>query len=377
MNFKCRHIVLVLALGAVSVSGAANANGLPDLFDYIKVSPTAIAKKKKKYEWVNAYAFSLASLMTYIPTHKNYNRVSTGQERFKAIGLKYCRENQKTEFSGAVPKGVLGAEDSAPIDTQYYLLYNDKAVVLVFRGSEGDWAAPQGSKQQVKFDRDWINTDANVRFMRPWGRKMGKVHSGFYWAYASVKRAHSLIPRIKKCMRHKDPHNPGKGNRSRKRALFLAGHSLGGTVAQVAAIDIEHYEKIPVAGIYSYGSPRAFSLTLKNKFQKKFGSHAHRWVNNNDLVTGLPPAGWFHHAGRYHHIKSKKKVKLDRGVHFPRTPSPGDHSMVRYVERIWGHTPIKYRRKVFGSARFELTPTKLIQRAFRGLVVTANGDISF
>ncbi|MGC6419251.1 MAG: hypothetical protein ACON3Z_19165 [Bradymonadia bacterium] len=87
MNFKCRHIVLFLALGAVSVSGAANANGLPDLFDYIKVSRKASAKKKKNYEWVNAYAFSLASLMTYIPTHKKNNRVSTGQERFKAIGL--------------------------------------------------------------------------------------------------------------------------------------------------------------------------------------------------------------------------------------------------------------------------------------------------
>ena len=61
-------------------------------------------------------------------------------------------------------------------------------------------------------------------------------------------------------------------------------------MAQVAAIDIEHYEKIPVAGIYSYGSPRAFSHKLKKKFQKQFGSHAHRWVNNNDLVTGVPPA---------------------------------------------------------------------------------------
>lgn len=73
----------------------------------------------------------------------------------------------------------------------------------------------------------------------------------------------------------------------------------------------------------------------------QFGPTAHRWVNNNDLVTGVPPAGLFHHAGRYHHIKSKKKVELDRGMHFPRTPSAGDHSMVRYVERIWGHTPIK------------------------------------
>ncbi|MGC6419250.1 MAG: lipase family protein [Bradymonadia bacterium] len=137
----------------------------------------------------------------------------------------------------------MGAEDSAPVDTQYYLLYNDEAVVLVFRGSEGELLSPKGSKQNVKFVRDWINTDANVKFMRRWGRKMGKVHSGFYWAYAAVKRAHSLIPRIKKCMRHKDPHNPGKGNRGRKRALFLAGHSLGGAVAQVAAFDISRYEK--------------------------------------------------------------------------------------------------------------------------------------
>ena len=82
--------------------------GCADLFDYIKVTPKAIAKAKKKYEWVNAYAFSLASLMTYIPTHKKNNRVSTGQERFKAIGLKYCRENQKTEFSGCSPEGRLG-----------------------------------------------------------------------------------------------------------------------------------------------------------------------------------------------------------------------------------------------------------------------------
>ena len=130
--------------------------------------------------------------------------------------------------------------------------------------------------------------------------------------------------------------------------LFMAGHSLGGAVATLAAS-----LRKPRA-LYTFGSPRvgdtAFGATLA-------GVNAFRVVNNRDLVTTVPPPSPFHHVGKLHYIShdgdmliapddetvARDRLKrdwaslasLDWTKLFSNAPEPfADHAPVNYVAHL-------------------------------------------
>lgn len=49
-------------------------------------------------------------------------------------------------------------------------------------------------------------------------------------------------------------HKEGAGGKKRK--LYLAGHSLGGALATVAAAHLLFSENMQISGMYTIGSPR-------------------------------------------------------------------------------------------------------------------------
>ena len=108
--------------------------------------------------------------------------------------------------------------------TQGFVAYGDRFAALAFRGTEADRIGD-------------IKADAKaVQATCPTG---GRVHSGFQEQYNDVaSRVEQLLDRDEvKC-----------------KPLFIAGHSLGGAVATIAArrLTSEHC----VAACYTYGSPR-------------------------------------------------------------------------------------------------------------------------
>ena len=76
--------------------------------------------------------------------------------RFEEVGLKFCGQNQSYSYRGRIPPEArkyaidpvsgkrlkLKKTKSARADTQYYLVYNDNAVIMAFRGSDTyrDWS---------------------------------------------------------------------------------------------------------------------------------------------------------------------------------------------------------------------------------------------
>jgi triacylglycerol lipase len=120
------------------------------------------------------------------------------------------------------------------------------------------------------------------------------VHSGFRDAYHDVRAAvHDECATL------------------RDRELFLVGHSLGGAIADLAAIDLEEHNISP-RRIYTYGAPRALGWRAARKSRNMFTGRKFRVVNGNDIVPRVPMCLRFQHTGTLAYI--------------PRSLSPGSES---------------------------------------------------
>ena len=117
-------------------------------------------------------------------------------------------------------------------DTQGFAGYlpSIKAIVLAFRGTEGETD---------------VSTDANYNKVSladfPQCTKC-KIHGGFDSAYRSV-RPH-ILSVIQNLL------NLHKGAK-----IYTTGHSLGGALAILAAIDLDQVG-YDIGGVYTYGQPR-------------------------------------------------------------------------------------------------------------------------
>lgn len=105
----------------------------------------------------------------------------------------------------------------------------------------------------------------------------GKIHSGFWKAYNSVK------PEIKKII---NLHNKIKSN-YKSNNIYITGHSLGASMATLTIIDFKINENITFSGMYNFGSPRVgdkdFSIFFNDNIQNYY-----RITHRKDPVIHLP-----------------------------------------------------------------------------------------
>ena len=140
--------------------------------------------------------------------------------------------------------------------------YNDKYLILAFRGTEKD------SLKDIKSDcRASLRTCSTG----------GEVHSGFQEAYEKV---HNPICNILESYNERE---------NKKPLLFITGHSLGGALATIATKRIALYYQNGVAACYTFGSPRVVSP----KWLSTVKTPIYRIVNAADCVTMLPPSWGF------------------------------------------------------------------------------------
>jgi triacylglycerol lipase len=100
------------------------------------------------------------------------------------------------------------------------------------------------------------------------------------------------------------------------RPLFITGHSLGGAMATIAAAIMMHENKA-VAGVYTFGQPRAMRPLTSMKFNAQYKGIFFRFHNNNDIVTRVPAAvGGFRHVGTYLYISEERIIIENAGFWF-------------------------------------------------------------
>lgn len=193
---------------------------------------------------------------------------------------------------------------------QCHIVWNTKAFVLAFRGTEPSEFSD-------------ITADLNA-FPDRANNGHGWVHNGFQTEVDKVWK--DILPLL---------------DNANGKQFFITGHSLGGAMATIATSRLADR----VDALYTYGSPRAGTKS----FVKSFAHVPHyRHVNNNDIVPKVPFAfmGYRHHSrpryiNYYGHIRPStywQRVKdqwrgrvraWQKGVPFD---GAIDHSMKYYVQ---------------------------------------------
>ena len=216
-----------------------------------------------------------------------------------------------------IAAGKLGFTDGKFFNcggSQAYWFQNEWDSVVVFRGTEVD---------------DWNDIKADANALTALAETVGKVHRGF------KSEVDEIWPHIEKALE------------VNTKTLWFCGHSLGGAMAKICADRcMLSYIKTEPHELYTYGSPRVGCKKYVNHVQIPH----YRWVNNNDIVTRVPPIflGYRHsgtemymdHMGRLTKINGWKRTS-DRlkgffsGLRRFKIDHLSDHSSPGYIDCIF------------------------------------------
>lgn len=198
---------------------------------------------------------------------------------------------------------------------------------------------------------EWTDIRADVDAVSVLAETAGKVHRGF------KREVDNLWPMLEtSLMNNKQP-------------VYFVGHSLGGAMAKICAgrCLLSHISTNPQQ-LFTYGSPR-----VGNRPYVKFVTLDHyRFVNNNDVVTRVPPI-WlgYQHSGHEVYFNRNGEIKQygylmkrrDRWRGFLnevmrwKIDQLGDHSIHRYCENLV--KAVRLEKELIAAGGKPYTPCKL------------------
>ncbi|MDH3377023.1 MAG: lipase family protein [Gammaproteobacteria bacterium] len=197
--------------------------------------------------------------------------------------------------------------------SQAYFFENETDCVVACRGTEpNEW-------NDIKADADAASALAETA---------GRVHRGF------KREVDDLWPMLEKALV------------DNVKNLWFTGHSLGGAMATICAgrCLLSHIPSVPAA-LFTYGSPRVGDKHYVNYCRMEYT----RWVNNNDIVTRVPPP-WlgYRHTGNEMYLNAYGNIRRvtgwqrtkDRwrgfvgGLRIGKIDHFADHSIKQYIKHI-------------------------------------------
>lgn len=256
------------------------------------------------FSWKNAHGCAMASILAYEPEDKITEWVEDAWES----DLQFISGN----------------------GTQVFVMGMKKMILVAFRGTE------------PKQPEDLL-TDLNLDLVD--GPMRGQVHEGFYDGLSSVWRKVEMT--IARFRQHEE------------KSLWFTGHSLGAGLATLAVAKLRDEDRA-VDGLYTFGQPRTGNAEFARNFNFDFKPFAFRFVNNNDVVTRVPPRSlgyshigtfrYFDELGRFHADIGKWNRFLDRmrgriqDLLEWGTDGLKDHGMENYLERVAKASPKKSKK---------------------------------
>jgi len=259
------------------------------------------------------------------------NKLQSGITRFSLNNALVCAEVSKLAYASQdiIRKELLNKTNYSDFsyfdqhETQAFMCADEKAVLIAFRGTEST--------------TDW-QTDLNAGLV-PY--RYGKVHRGFKDSFELCKGW--MLENLEKI---------DDGEKS----VWVTGHSLGGALS-VLAVDCLIDEGYDISGLYTFGQPRVGNARFAKHFDAHFKSRSFRFVNDEDIVTRVPPRSmgyrhigevrYFDQDGHLRHGVSWWRKFLNKSVSVSnRTRArfedlqgqyPGwvkDHSMNYYIKHV-------------------------------------------
>ncbi|MBK1988126.1 lipase family protein [Sphaerospermopsis aphanizomenoides BCCUSP55] len=202
----------------------------------------------------------------------------------KALKMAICSKEIYQDFSKIIFSGgwqenpILINEQST--DTQLAILADSSGITIVFQGSNSsfDWQTNfDTSQEQKEFDQAIIRGQIVAQQDKTYPYKTDNtsgslMHRGFANAYCSVRdQIHEYI----------------KNNNISN--VTVTGHSLGGALATLCAVDIQYNfaQQLTSIEAYTFGAPKVGN----NGFCKSYNERvpkSYRFVHGMDIVPALP-----------------------------------------------------------------------------------------
>lgn len=149
---------------------------------------------------------------------------------------------------------------------QGYWAVAEDVALLVFRGTSNIG--------------QWILNARFVPVSHPWG----KVHKGFL---AGIAEVHEELTQF-------------EATAARVPHVWVAGHSLGGALAVLAASRLK--QKGIDSTTYTFGQPRVGLGEFADRFDAELPDRLWRFINQCDIVARLPPGLIYRHCGNVKRI---------------------------------------------------------------------------
>ncbi|KAJ8530687.1 hypothetical protein K7X08_023568 [Anisodus acutangulus] len=171
--------------------------------------------------------------------------------------------------------------DNESTDTEATLWRDSarKRLVVAFRGTE------QTKWKDLVTDLMLVPTGLNPERIGGDFKQEVQVHSGFLSAYDSVRIR--LISLVKKAIGYRDDdlEPPNKWH------VYVTGHSLGGALATLLALELSSSQLAKVGAIcvtmYNFGSPRVGNKKFAEVYNEKV-KDSWRVVNHRDIIPTVP-----------------------------------------------------------------------------------------
>ncbi|MCP8967597.1 lipase family protein [Ectobacillus ponti] len=175
--------------------------------------------------------------------------------------LAYTQYQQNGIFPLPDGFGLVQGFQAKAIDTITwfgFILESDQYVIVAFRGTQSD--------------PDWIADSLINQREYPYTANSGFVHNGFLSIYESCRDSimESLV------------HLPAD------KTLLVTGHSLGGALAVLHALDARVNTKFKDYIMFNFGAPKVGDIAFRNYYNLQVANST-RLVNLFDIVPLLPP----------------------------------------------------------------------------------------
>ncbi len=250
----------------------------------VKFSWNDILKHNRKFK--NDYNTDDAAILLQLSlmvSESNYNKHKLNPPScFKHVELTYDK----------CPLPII--KDTSPEPTALgHILYHSQLniIYIIFSGTT-DSCMLGMDMSHGQTDMDGLNNVVNGM----------KCHHGIYLAYMSIR------DQMKKCLQPllaaiKSKQTQYENKRdivyNKYPQIVITGHSLGGALSQLCALELAYYNPIH----YSFASPLIFNHTTATVFDK-FVKMSYRIANTSDLITMAPfpimPNGdIFCHVGKH------------------------------------------------------------------------------
>lgn len=168
-----------------------------------------------------------------------------------------------------------------------FILESDDRIILAFRGTSSttDWISDAiASQEKYKCVKD-----------------AGSTHRGISNIYYSARQ--EILPALTKL------------SVSGKR-LFVTGHSLGGALSTLSAMDVKKNAGFAHPTVYTFGAPRVGDPEFAHAFSERVRD-SHRVYNRYDAVPLLPPQVYKpprkEKTYRYLHVKEGVPLRFNNG----------------------------------------------------------------